>query len=318
MSDAFCPMCRGTILVALERIATADLDHLYRRQLGIDVLTEFGDCTELLFYQCQECDLRFFWPMQPGGADFYGALHHRDWYYLPKKNEYDTGRRLLKNGDEVLDVGCGYGHFASHVQMVDGCRFTGLELTATAAQTAMEYGLDVRQEMIQRHAELRPGYYDVVCSFQVLEHVSEVKAFIEACRDCLKPGGLLIYSVPSADSFVSKVRNYTLNLPPHHLSWWTDKSLHNLARLFQLELIKIQPEPLDVEHFKTYGLSKATEALERVVGHRRTLIDRSPVHKMIRLIAMPMALCQFIGIKFSITRPRGHSVTAVYRKKVDC
>ena len=314
MTTTHCPMCLANELEMLECLATADLDHLYRQQLNVEVQSEFGTCKELTFYHCRECDLRFFWPLQTGSAEFYGKLHLHDWYYLTEKSEYVTASRWLKSGDAVLDVGCGYGFFATHAKKV-GCRqFTGLELTETAAQAAVNNGLDVRQQTIEEHALQHRERYDLVCSFQVLEHVSEIKSFIESSLACLRPGGLLIYSVPSADSFVGQARNGILNLPPHHVSWWSDESLRNLARLSRLELVEIRPEPLDKIHCKTYAFSRAVRTMEQIFGWRGKLIDRSLTHKLISFLAMPVALFYYLSVKLGVVQLRGHSVTAVYRK----
>lgn len=314
MSQTRCPMCRAPEMESLERLAVADLDYVYRRQLNIRVRAEFHDCKELTFFRCLNCDLRFFWPMHTGSAKFYGELHHRDWYYLQEKSEYLSARQWLKRGGSVLDVGCGYGFFSAHVSAVEGSQFTGLELTETAAQSAAARGLNVRCESVEQHAVQWPEHYDVVSSFQVLEHVSEIQSFIEASLACLRPGGLLIYSVPSADSFVGDVNNGVLNLPPHHVSWWTDEALRNLATLFQLELVELWHEPLDAIHFKTYAFSRAVKAVKRMVGQRRKLIDRSPQHKLVSLLALPAALWHFLCARLVAERVSGHSVTAVYRK----
>lgn len=314
MNKPNCPMCQAAELELLERLAVADLDYLYSRQLGIQVRSEFGGGDNLAFYRCRNCDLRFFWPMTTGGAKFYGELHHRDWYYLQEKREYLTARRWLKKGNAVLDVGCGYGFFSTHVYNIEGGEFTGLELTETAAQAAISRGLNVRRESIEQHSRKWPERYDVVCSFQVLEHVSELRSFIKAGLACLKPGGLLIYSVPSADSFVSDVRNGILNLPPHHVSWWTDQALENLSNILQVELVEIKHEALEAVHFKSYAFSRALNVVERVIGRRQKLIDLSLPHKLISFFALPVALWHFLRVKLGADQVPGHSVTAVYRK----
>jgi len=309
-----CPMCLARDLEILEKLAIADLVHLYKKQLGVEVASEFGDCKELAFYRCNSCDLQFFWPLQTGSAAFYHQLHRRDWYYLTEKSEYVTACQWLKPGDKVLDVGCGYGFFASHAEKFGCSQFTGLELTETAARASANKGLDVRPQTVEEHAIQCPRHYDLVCSFQVLEHVSDVKSFIESCLNCLRPGGILIYSVPSADSFVGRVRNGVLNLPPHHVSWWSDVSLRNLAKLFAVNLVEVLSEPLDEVHCKTYAFSRVISLLEKTFGYRGKLLDRSSMYKLISFLALPAALPLYLSVKLGLIQPRGHSVTAVYRK----
>jgi 2-polyprenyl-3-methyl-5-hydroxy-6-metoxy-1,4-benzoquinol methylase len=77
----------------------------------------------------------------------------------------------------------------------------GLEFSRKAKEIAFSNGIIIENESIQSHSVAHPAKYDVVCAFQVLEHVSEIRSFIESSIKALKPGGLLIYSIPSADSF---------------------------------------------------------------------------------------------------------------------
>ena len=74
--------------------------------------------------------------------------------------------------------------------------------------------------MIEDHADQRPGHYDAVTSFQVLEHVTEPASFLRACVKALRPGGRLLLGVPNNDSFLGLLEDNWLNMPPHHMSLW--------------------------------------------------------------------------------------------------
>jgi SAM-dependent methyltransferase len=97
--------------------------------------------------------------------------------------------------------------------------------------------LEIFDELIEVHAQKRPAYYDVVCSFQVLEHVYDVKNFIENAIKALKPGGRLIMSVPNNEPYFLRHSKYeTLNLPPHHMGLWNKEVFQNLPKLFPIAL----------------------------------------------------------------------------------
>ena len=86
--------------------------------------------------------------------------------------------------------------------------------------------------------------YDMVSSFQVLEHVADVKPFLEAKIAMVKPGGLMVISVPNNDAFIRLDPNFVLNAPPHHVGLWRRASLEAIGKLYGLEIIHIEREPL--------------------------------------------------------------------------
>ena len=109
-------------------------------------------------------------------------------------------------------------------------RYTGLELNSGAIAAAVGLGTRGIQGHDRSAQCSTPWQYDVVCSFQVLEHVSDIQGFLAGCLRALKTGGLLIICVPSFDSYLRYQTNALLNLPPHHLSHWSDQCLRRIAQ----------------------------------------------------------------------------------------
>lgn len=306
-----CPLCHSNSLRTLERIVVADLIALYQKKLRVDVTTEFSDQRELSLNECAGCDLKFFLPLIAGSAEFYDSLQQHDWYYLHEKSEYRFASQQIGEQASVLDIGCGAGRFADHLP---GRQFTGLELSQAAREKAIARGLQVRSESVQAHAQQQVGRYDVVSAFQVIEHVADIHSFIRAGLECLKPGGLLIYSAPSADSFVTETSNGILNLPPHHLSWWSDRCLRRVAEIFGLQLVALEHEALAPVHFRWYGFNQALRMMARLTGYQGKLIDRSVKYKITAALAAPLAALYWLRLRWTDALPRGHSVTAVYRQ----
>jgi SAM-dependent methyltransferase len=114
---------------------------------------------------------------------------------------------------------------------------TGIELNSYTANISRQEGLEIFDELIEDHAARRPEYYDVITSFQVLEHVFDVKNFIEFSLKALKPGGKLILSVPNNEPYFLRHNIYeTLNLPPHHMGLWNREVFQKLDQLFPMVL----------------------------------------------------------------------------------
>ena len=124
---------------------------------------------------------------------------------------------------------------------------------------------------MQKHLVKNPQRYDIICSFQVLEHVTEVGEFIDACLKCLKPGGLLIYAVPNNNPFLYKHDKFNvLNLPPHHAGLWNKISLLNIEKFFDLTVINYKVEPIDnlkhqIKIILTYkGFNRMVHIIKRI------------------------------------------------------
>ena len=102
-------------------------------------------------------------------------------------------------GREVLDVGCG-GGLLSEAMARRGARVTGLDLAADVLDVARAHagdaGLDVsyRLETAEDHARHRAAHYDIVTCMEMLEHVPDPPAVVDALAALVKPGGAVFLS----------------------------------------------------------------------------------------------------------------------------
>ncbi len=311
MSEIRCPLSGSGDVRLLETVKVSDLCALYYKLTRFDASSEFGDVKEIQFYHCPESDVKFFWPLVTGSGEFYDKLQDTGWYYKDEKIEYAYARGLIKPADSVLEIGCGKGAFGKSLEVK---AYAGLELSARSVGKACGEGLNVKKEYVEDHAKENRDKYDVVCAFQVLEHVANTRAFVEAAVTCLKPGGLLILSVPSADSFIPMLRNAS-NMPPHHVTWWSDAALRHIAEIFGLRVREIEHEILADHNKPTYAYTIAYCALEDFFGLKHDLVNRSPGRRILQQTARLAAKILSGGLKEKCVRPHGHTVTAVYEKQ---
>ena len=136
----------------------------------------------------------------------------------------------------------GFGFFLKRVSEDLRVSCTGLEFNAKARATGLFS--NIRGDSIQVYAAHNPERADMVCTFQVLEHVYDVGEFLYACCAALAPGGLLVVSVPNNDSNIQHDKRNVLNMPPHHMGLWRAGSLASLVNHFPLTLEGILTEPL--------------------------------------------------------------------------
>jgi cyclopropane-fatty-acyl-phospholipid synthase len=100
-------------------------------------------------------------------------------------------------GDEVLEVGCGWGALATHLA-ARGARVTGLTLSAEqlahgCAQVEAKGLADRIDLRLQDYRDER-GRYDRIVSIEMLEAVGEAywPAYFDTLRAALKPGGRIV------------------------------------------------------------------------------------------------------------------------------
>lgn len=286
-------------------IETVKVDALingYKNQFNIDVKKYFKSLTEIYIYECESTKLRFYYPFDiDGDSDFYEQLQTFDWYYMPWKWEHETTKNLLKGDETILEVGSGDFGFVEKMH-ISGCNISGLELNKSSIQRAKRKGFHVFEETIEAHAQSNYQKYDVVCSFQVLEHVTSVNTFISAKVDCLKPGGKLIIAVPNNDSFIKYTKNFMLNSPPHHMVLWNSTSLMSVANLFSLKVERVYYEPLQKYHTESYLNLMIQEHISKT-RLLKAVFYKLKLKKLLKL-----------WITKNRNRIRGHSMLIVYTK----
>jgi len=162
-----------------------------------------------------------------------------------------------------LEVGCGFGSFVARVIAEKKIPFEGCELNSSAVRAGQSRGVPVRLERIEEIARRSPGAYDVVCFFQVLEHVTDPGGFLKSACEVLRPGGRLMLGVPDADSRIVRFMN-VFDAPPHHMTRWSDEVLTRLHKWFPLKLTRIDREPLQDSKAEVY-----VDAYEDILRRRR-------------------------------------------------
>ena len=164
--------------------------------------------------------------------DKFGALANRWWdvdgpqrplhALNPARLEYVRARARL-DGADVLDVGCGGGLLSEAMARVGG-KVTGIDLAEDLIKVARLHGLetgiqaDYRVQSVEALAAERPGSYDVVTCMEMLEHVPDPAAILQACATLLRPGGHLFVSTlnrtPAAFALAIVGAEYVARLLP--------------------------------------------------------------------------------------------------------
>lgn len=107
------------------------------------------------------------------------------------------GERPL-DGLTIADIGCGGGLLSEPMARLGGA-VTGIDaleqnihIAASHAET-MALAIDYRSDSVEEMAA-RGEAFDVVLNMEIIEHVADVDAFLDASCALVKPGGLMVLS----------------------------------------------------------------------------------------------------------------------------
>lgn len=140
----------------------------------------------------------------------------------PLRLGYIADRCRLQDAN-VIDVGCG-GGILSEALAKSGANVTGIDMgdmpLDIAKLHAMENGLQIhyQQSTAEAMASEHAGEFDVVTCLEMLEHVPDPAAIIQACADLVKPGGDVFFSTlnrhPKAYLLAIVGAEYVMNMLP--------------------------------------------------------------------------------------------------------
>jgi len=163
---------------------------------------------------------------------------------------YQAAAELIHTGDHVLDVGFGEG-YGAQILVSAGAEYLGLELDPELVAHARErYG-----HAFDTYDGIRisapDGTFDVVVSFQVIEHIPDPLPWLTEIRRVLEPKGRAIFTTPNR---VYRVGDGERPWNRHHVREFTAEEFRALlGRVFS-----------DVH---VYGI-RASDEIESVVRAR--------------------------------------------------
>jgi len=117
-----------------------------------------------------------------------------------RKLDYICRKLRLKRGEQLLDIGCGWGALVMHAAAHYGVRSLGITLSEPQAELAnqliREAGLqDLCGVEVRDYRELdQPESFDKLVSVGMIEHVGEtmLPTYFEQAFKLLKPGGVFM------------------------------------------------------------------------------------------------------------------------------
>lgn len=127
----------------------------------------------------------------------------------------------MRPGVRILDVGSGRRPAISPEERPPNCTYIGLDLSLAELEAAPSGSYDqmVAADIVTFQPEL-VGRFDLVVSWQVLEHVKPLRGALENIRHYLVPGGVFLAQLSGRYSLFALINQ----LLPHRLGVWAMKT----------------------------------------------------------------------------------------------
>jgi 2-polyprenyl-3-methyl-5-hydroxy-6-metoxy-1,4-benzoquinol methylase len=170
-----------------------------------------------------------------------GGIHAK--HRLMRYHDFFVER--VREGERVLDVGCGKGELAYDLATRAGAEVTGIDVSRAALEFARDRFHHERLELVEGDAFTwtPPHPFDAIVLSNVLEHVADRVALLRRLADLARPDRVLIrVPVLERDWLVGLRRD--LGLPyfgdPTHETEYSPEQLEAELRQAGLELTELQ------------------------------------------------------------------------------
>jgi len=146
-------------------------------------------------------------------------------------------REMLRPFDRVcqtgrlLDVGFGAGCTLVVAREL-GWQPYGIEASALAVEQARRNGFEEVTLGSLLDAPYPDGYFDVVTMYELVEHLTEPRAFVEKAARLLRSGGVLHLSTPNGTGVSARQlgTGWSVVAPPEHINLFSPRSIEMLLR----------------------------------------------------------------------------------------
>lgn len=131
----------------------------------------------------------------------------------------------FRKTNKLIDVGCGIGYFLEEAKK-RGWEVYGTEFTDEAIEICSKKGITMNKGVL--HPEnYNSEEFDVITSFEVIEHINNPQEELANFNTILRTGGLVYCTTPNFNSLLRyRLKDkYNVLGYPEHLSYYTPKSL---------------------------------------------------------------------------------------------
>jgi len=245
-----CAICNQA---ALSELYPATLDN---KNVVVDEVLDINDykCTSMshhikpMISRCENCKMVQI-PRSRQPADLvkaYGEVVDEDYlnnFQVKRKTfsyAYKNIKKYIARNARILEIGSYCGLFLAEAQR-NGLRCTGIEPSRWAANYSQAHlpDCEIINLPVEEAVKVINGQFDVVASWDVIEHVQDPMTMLKSIHSLLKNDGYFIFSTITIDSFIAKLMGKKWHwIMDMHLYYFSQDSLEYLLKESRFELVE--------------------------------------------------------------------------------
>ena len=284
MESYHCPICNSDNckeFLIINYVEAGDLlsSNKEKRASISNIVKSIWKQDDASFVKCNTCQFAFSHPFIAGNGEYYSLAYNEEIKYPTTKWEYEKTIQVIQNLSgkddlKLLEIGAGDGAFLSLIspKFIKKENIVSTEYSESGLEKIEQKGIKCLSVSIEEVAqEQKLKKFDVVCMFQVLEHIDDIHTFLKSLNELLNHKAKVFIAIPNAlqREFYDKHGIY-YDIPPTHIGRYHKETIEFICSLNGWKLRDFAYEPMSykkkVSKFYTERYSKiaVSEKIEKI------------------------------------------------------
>lgn len=183
--------------------------------------------------------------------DGYGRKDYLSPITIKRYHEILDQFEPFRKTNKLIDIGCGIGYFLEEAKK-RGWEVYGVEITDGAVKICSEKGINIQKGFL-KNLNFKPEMFDIITSFEVIEHINNPKTEFKNFHSILREGGLVYVTTPNFNSLLRYRLKAAYNIIsfPEHLCYYTPRTLKKIFHISGFKTLKIETTGISITRYKT-------------------------------------------------------------------
>lgn len=198
--------------------------------------------------KCVNCGLIFSNPILE--AEKINRFYEKSFFTYEDESKYlkKTYRFYLEQALEgkdiqklkLLEIGCGDGFFLEEIRDLGIKSVYGVEPSRPAVERAPKsFKKNIKINVLKKNL-FKENFFDVICCFHTLDHVTNPNIFLKICFQLLKKGGVVLFIVHNTDGLSVKLFGENSAIfDIEHIYLFNPKSLSTIFQKNRFKVINL-------------------------------------------------------------------------------
>lgn len=192
--------------------------------------------------QCDKCGFIYSNPYIAGDERFYSLAYVRSGYPTWKwefQLTYDVLSKCSIPNCTLLEIGAGDGAFVRKIaeMIISKNNIVCTEFSEYGRRSLEKFGIRCLPEDVRNLNSKLEESFNIICMFQVLEHMDRLDVLFLKLNSLLKKGGSLFIAVPNPKRIqFNELNEALLDMPPNHIGRWNKNCFEEVGKRYGFQI----------------------------------------------------------------------------------